>query len=466
MPQNTPHSNTDSPIKHKRLLQKRASRNKNQEEALYTVELSGAIASGDAPLVRDLIAKGADVNASAPAGKSRLCLAIRFNQPEIVQILREAGAEVGFVEALLLGDVELVREFLDSGSERDQPVALDNAPLHWAAICGHKEVITLLLERGADVDVLNSMGRIPLLVACLHRQNHILPLLREAGASIGTVEAALLGEREQLLQHLETGADIEARNPAGLTPLMAACLGGHVACVALLLDKGADLYAKAVRGGEMPAELATVHNHVEVLELLVQKGLDVNAPENYLGEVQKGETLLHYASTSPKSLNTLRFLLSNGADVHFKGSMKSTPLHYACITGNTEAVALLLDAGADINAKGLYGTSPVALCCSHFAKRLDVLRLLVARGAELNTEDQNGWTPLWHAVVSRDLEAMNVLIEGGVEVTGICRKNQTLLGMAVSMGYQEGVDLLKARGATGVRLRDSLSGFIGTKLHR
>lgn len=74
-----------------------------------------------------------------------------------------------------------------------------------------------------------------------------------------------------LLSH---GAGVNARGPAGSTPLQDAALGGHAVVAALLLDKGADLNARDAESGSTALHIAASYGRRDVVLLLLDRGAD------------------------------------------------------------------------------------------------------------------------------------------------------------------------------------------------
>ncbi|MCX6992386.1 MAG: ankyrin repeat domain-containing protein [Kiritimatiellaeota bacterium] len=84
-------------------------------------------------------------------------------------------------------------------------------------------------------------------------------------------EAAKQGNLADVQQHLQRGADINAKDKDGYTPLMAAAINGNLDVVKVLVDKGADVNARA-EDGNTALELAKVNRHPDVVEFLKQHG--------------------------------------------------------------------------------------------------------------------------------------------------------------------------------------------------
>ena len=102
-------------------------------------------------------------------------------------------------------------------------------------------------------------------------------------------EAAAKGNIEAVNQHLEVGADVNARENNKWTPLHYAAYYGHKVVAELLITEGADVNAKS-DDGWTPLHDATSIGHKEIVELLLAKGANVNAKNNY------GNTPLDLAS--------------------------------------------------------------------------------------------------------------------------------------------------------------------------
>jgi ankyrin repeat protein len=94
-----------------------------------------------------------------------------------------------------------------------------------------------------------------------------------------------------------------------------------------------------------------------------------------------------------------------------------TALHLAA---SAEIAAMLLNAGADINARNrhkAYGPGNSPLSGATYQQRLDVVRLLIERGADVDQGDNAGWTPLHLAAANGYLEIARLLLDAGADVS-------------------------------------------------
>ncbi len=159
------------------------------------------------------------------------------------------------------------------------------------------------------------------------------------------------------------------------SPLFEAVKKGDKAEVEALLAKGADVNAKD-RHGKTPLHQLAEHPGDDALfiETIRAQGLD---PSPFLW---KGKEIAE-------------LLLTKGADVNAKDKDGNTPLHWAIFHGHTGLANLLLDNGADVNARGKDGMTPLLYAFPSSAtslERKDNVELLIAKGADVNARDNHG----------------------------------------------------------------------------
>jgi cytohesin len=150
-------------------------------------------------------------------------------------------------------------------------------------------------------------------------------------------------------------------------------------------------------------------------------------------------------------------MISKGADVKFKYEKNGiTALHMAASICNKELVDLLISKGADVNSKDNTGTTPLhyALGCSPKGG-LDSLKegwkevaeLLLAKGADINAQGYYWWTPLHFAVKNNSKEAVELLLSKGADVNLKDIDDRTPLYYAGKAGNKEIEKLLLSKGA-------------------
>lgn len=140
---------------------------------------------------------------------------------------------------------------------------------------------------------------------------------------------------------LANGADIDAIDTFGKTPLYLAVDSGKEEIASLLLVRGAQVNIGSTVTRQTPLHWAAWNERHDLLELLLQYGADINAQNS------DGETALHYAADASRT-RTLTQLLLAGADVSIEDSTGETPLHLALMGQQNDAAHALIDARASV----------------------------------------------------------------------------------------------------------------------
>ncbi len=221
--------------------------------------------------------------------------------------------------------------------------------LHHAAGFGTFETLQWLVDSGAEVNAKNSRGSTPLHWA-IHDEAKVRLLLAR-------------------------GAGVNAKLSDGRTPLyQAALLGDGRSILRLLLEHGADPNLR-MGNGRSPLMAAAGRGDTEALRLLLEGKAAVDAKDS------AGQTALMMASTHG-SPSAVRLLLERGADARVQTKRNETALGNAGTAGNAEVVRLLLDHGADVNVRNLRGYSPLMLAASSDTMPAEVVKMLLANGAD------------------------------------------------------------------------------------
>jgi ankyrin repeat protein len=182
-------------------------------------------------------------------GVSATLFSLYYREPEIADLLANAGAALTVFEAAALGRVEALRELLLADPTQVNAVASDGfTPLGLAAFFGQPGAAHLLLDQGADPNIASQNA---MRVAPLH----------------SAVAAQRLDISEELLQR---GAAVNATQADDFTPLHEAAQNGQVAMVELLLAHGADLSARK-SDGQTPLDVAEAHGQPAAAMLLRER---------------------------------------------------------------------------------------------------------------------------------------------------------------------------------------------------
>jgi len=195
------------------------------------------------------------------------------------QLRTSSEAEIMLVDAALAGDLVVVRELLELGTDPDLPIPYGSALAH-AAGQGHAPVVELLLEHGADTEGGNGLS--PLACAARHGQDEIVRLLIEHGADIegdtggpGTAlfQASSQGQLSTVRLLITLGAAVDAKTDRRATSLLVASADGYLDVVVQLIEAGADLDCTD-RSGDTALHHAAYNGSAAIVEALVTAGAD------------------------------------------------------------------------------------------------------------------------------------------------------------------------------------------------
>lgn len=451
--------------------------------------IAAAARADDVDQSRQLIGGGADVNLPEPDGTTPLLWAVYNSSPELVQLLLDAGADpntpnsldispllqasrygnAGLISALLAsgarladatlateppllaaaraGSVEAVSMLLAAGADPNGTEPLEQqAALMWAVAEGHLDVARVLLDAGADPDLQARISELT------ERKNADFP----SGGFAPLHWAARNGDEAMIRLLLGKGANINARNGDGSTPMMLAIVNDRFDIAAKLLELDADpndgslYYVTEMRdattdwrardGTVFRADHPNALSALDLTRLLLEAGADPNKP--FIGQMHntsmccdtKANSTPFFRAAIAADVEGLKLMLAHGADPAWspaqevkeendlsdtpRGNVGKTALMMA-ITGGKgvgvaggpndlryglpefresanrdvlDAVTVLLDAGADPNVSA--PNQETALHIAAKALHPGIVRALVAKGAALDAQDKDGLTPL------------------------------------------------------------------------
>lgn len=199
--------------------------------------------------------------------------------------------------------------------------------------------------------------------------------------------------------------------------------------------------------GMTPLACAVVQEQIEVAQFLLDKGADPNIPN------KNGLTPLEHACGRDKTnaLMLAKMLLAKGASVNATNVTRETipPLEWAISSDNLELVKLLVDRGAEVKTKTDVGSTPLHTAADR--GDTEIAAILIAHGAEVNAKITGGTTPLHNAAENGSADIVKLLLSKGAEVDAKLYNGITPLFQAAGRGGERTgaacVDLLLAHGA-------------------
>ncbi len=196
--------------------------------------------------------------------------------------------------------------------------------------------------------------------------------------------AAHQGRTDMVRLFLDQGAAVNQRDTYGNTTLIwAMAHKGPSDIIPLLLARGADIHVCNSSGNNL-LYIAATYKMGRQMELFCKSGIDINA------HVKDDITAIEVAVNN-NEVEEARILLEHGADWKHCSSEKSCVWLNATQLGHTAILKLLIEHGADVNAP-VHGTT--ALTAAAINDHLEIVKLLLSKGANPNIKTQDGYTTL------------------------------------------------------------------------
>ena len=225
---------------------------------------------------------------------------------------------------------------------------------------GFHDAASFMLDHGVDVNQVdrNGVHALSILISAIHHTPAPCSCYRMTSA-LGQNEDDKLDMVRMLLRRGADVAQADDYPTAGFAPLYIACFRGHIKIATLLLEHRADVNQKGARG-QTPLFIAALRGHVEIATLLLDRGADVNpvtdsgATPLYIAS-QMGHTHIDMSDVAlPLSMPSLdRFARMRGID-----------LNAVIGTERIDMLRLLLDRGANVNQANNCGVTPLDTACS------------------------------------------------------------------------------------------------------
>ena len=219
------------------------------------------------------------------------------------------------------------------------------------------------------------------------------------------IAAAERGNARKLLNSLNKGAHINARDADDCTALHYAANHKNPDLVKILLERGADVHAEDSEGRTPLFYCETAQSAA----LLIQAGADVDAIDN------DGNAPIHTAAATRGRAEVLQQLLSAGAGVSDWNKYLQTPLMRVTESSGPEMrkkIEMLLSQGADVNRSNTYGQTALTLAIQNKCNA-GIIGLLIESGADIEHADSSGSTAWCYALVNHKPEIIRLLKRHG-----------------------------------------------------
>ncbi|KAF7229342.1 protein phosphatase 1 regulatory subunit 12A, partial [Nothobranchius furzeri] len=231
------------------------------------------------------------------------------------------------------------------------------------------------------------------------------------------------GDTEEVLRLLDRGADINYANVDGLTALHQACIDDNVDMVTFLVEHGANLN-QPDNEGWIPLHAAASCGYLDIAEYLISQGANVGVVNS------EGETPLDIAEEGAMEELLQNEINRQGLDIE--------------AARKEEERIMLRDARQWLNSGQIQDVRHIksggtALHVAAAKGYVEVLKLLIQAGYDVNIKDNDGWTPLHAAAHWGKEEACKILVENQCDMDIINKMGQTAFDVADEdvLGYLE-----------------------------
>ncbi len=323
-----------------------------------------------------------------------------------------AAAQTLVADAVMNRDVPVLRALLQKKADVNATQVDGSTALHWAVYHDNLQAADLLLAAGANVKANTREGVTPLAMATQYGSIPMVERLLKAGADprergpngeTMLMFAARNGNPRLVEIFVAAGAEVNAaENLRKTTALMWAAEQQHPEAVRALLKAGADPAARSGGAGLPRNYMANRVNLKSVQEAQERRKRAAAAGRTYEQQLQleRGQTPLRPNQVQQPTPDDDSEVVVAGLVGSGGGGLSA--LHFAAREGDIESANALLDAGANVNQTTEYGWTPLLTAINN--RNYALASVLIDRGADPNIANRGGWTPLYIATDNRNIE--------------------------------------------------------------
>ncbi|KAK7065169.1 hypothetical protein SK128_006956, partial [Halocaridina rubra] len=280
-------------------------------------------------------------------------------------------------------------------------------------------VVHILVECGADINARDIYGQTPLHFAAMRGND---PAARD------------LLKCPHIL--------VEARDKQLMTPLFVASSFGYVDIARRLILAGANILSKD-ETAQTPLHRAAMEGNEEIVALLLKSASTIGSSkmvDRLIRECDtEQQTALHLAVNNG-NLKIAEMLIEAGADVDAKNDILATPLHAAAAVGDIELLKLLLKHSARLDCVDCNQQTPLHRAADH--DQPDAIMLLLDAGANIERRDKDSFTPLLMAASSGKAAAVQTFLDRNANMEAVDKEDKTPVFWCADQGNIEALEVL------------------------
>lgn len=419
--------------------------------------LHEAAMKGYEDTARLLLAHGANVLDRNIGKSTPLYLAVAHGQIAVARLLLQQGRHQ--LDITGRGDWTVLHKATDTGNEEMVTLLLQNGaminvkdknwmtPLHLAARKGYLEVVRLLLVSNAEVHSTSDEGFTPLDHAVISGHLEVSRMLLDNGALVehrgldrwtALHRAARGGHEDVMALLLQRRANVLAENNKCEIPLHTAARSGSSRAVELLLNEKPELKMeqlfKQARGGFTPRDTAFFTAHFGIHKLL--RAAEMEGQEHSLTMIDQVTSAIE----SGKKDKVCRLLADKSINVNDLVDGRQPALHLAMQEEQIEIVKVLLSHGADINSSGYHGWTSLDIAAS--VGNLGLTELCLSRGADIHALTDSSQTALHKACAAKNVAVVKALLDAGADKEAMNERGMRPLHIAAHNNNMDMVRLL------------------------
>ncbi|ORX53412.1 ankyrin, partial [Piromyces finnis] len=345
--------------------------------------------------------------------KVPMVIALSENNLKVLEYLSMKGIPLNqsfnFKVSLSDSFVKNLSKFCDVQYNEEPLISLENTSLlHYSVYKREYAIVQYLINNGVDINYQCEKGYTALMIATKNNDIRMVNLLVANGAKVN------IKDKEQMC------------------PLLIACINGFVVLVKYFIDSGGDINVKSKFGENMlhlSYQLAIGNEHF-IMEKYNRIYFNLKGVRSQRSSFEHmvNYLLVHKIDITVRDINLIstvdyavvnnrvsdaKYFLINGANPNCQYNELDL-LKYVILKNWLNMVRLLINFGADIERKDKHFNTP--LSCAVRAGSIDILKELVQAGVNLKSRDENGYTPLIYAVKRNSLVMINYLISKGVDI--------------------------------------------------
>ena len=399
--------------------------NPPKRRKLSDKDLLEAVRNGNTAAVRAALKKLSPGSKTETVAFEAVHEACRGNHNECLTLL------LPYVETTQMGFGMLLSECVHADHTACTEVLLQ----HWKSVCSNVAFV--------PHDSKDSAGQTAYLCPAMWEDPAVCQVFICAGADIETKNskgrsplhvASCSGELATVKMLVEAGADVRATDTNRATCLMVAAYCGHTDIVRYLVGlPEVDVNHQDINNGTV-LHVTVARKHSDVVQVLIDAGADIETKND------DGRSPLHFASCLGE-LTTVKMLVKAGADVRATDAQRATCLSLAAYNGHTDTVRYLVSLPeVDLNHQG-----SVNYTALHYAvqkKHADVVQVLIDAGADIETRNDDGRSPLHVVSISGELTTVKMLVKAGADVRATDANRATCLMVAAYYGHTDTVRYL------------------------